>query len=881
MVGPLPAWDAAFAHAAGLGFDGVLLPPIGAPGGSGHLFQLGDPDRPHPALEADGRYGGGARRPWPRRRAALAWRSTSTSCWTARRAMGGWWRSIRSGSRRRQSDAPPRPAAGAGGAAASGPARLADEGVAVGARRLVGRRGSAPMPRRAWRGSAATRRRACRPRSGGASPPRCRSAASWPGPPGLPARDLRLLAGAGFAATFNSLAWWDGREGWYAEEAFRLAAVAPAISTVESPFGPRLASVDEDPALAERAGAAAPAPGRRHRRRAAGADGLRVRRAPAARSGAGAAGGLAGAAAPGRSSTCRTRCARRMRGWRPSRRGPSELRPLSGPGAPVTALLRADAADVRRATRARGSCWRIPTGSARPRCGWRRCWPGAAGFARFRPLLPDDGRGAGAGQRGAARTRRGAAVRGRGAAPGAAPGRGAEAASRRRAAGGGRGRARRARAAHRDRGRGAGRGWRALRGEARGGRDRRGHRRPDLRRAREAGRGPPVARGGRDGRGRRRGWSRSATTAGPPRFPLLRMGRYVFVVEAWRDAFATFLDEITKKHAAGVPIALELEEGRLLVAAAAERAGGELAAVASRLKNAVEAERLAVLTAPETAALMAAGRRPALPRAQPRDAAWRRSGSARASRAGTRCSRAARAASTERHGTFRDVIAKLPRVRAMGFDVLYFTPIHPIGTRLPQGAQQHPDAGAGRSRQPLRHRQPGGRARRAASGARHLRGLPGAARGGGGARAGTGARLRHPVQPGPSLAPRAQGLVRLAAGRLAPLRREPAEEVPGHRQRRFLQGGRGALALDRAPRRGAVLVRAGRQAVPRGQPAHQALPVLGVDDRRHPRPLPGRGVPGRGLHPAEDHGPARQDRLLAVLHLLHLAEREAGDPAST
>jgi starch synthase (maltosyl-transferring) len=32
-----------------------------------------------------------------------------------------------------------------------------------------------------------------------------------------------------------------------------------------------------------------------------------------------------------------------------------------------------------------------------------------------------------------------------------------------------------------------------------------------------------------------------------------------------------------------------------------------------------------------------------------------------------------------RHGTFRDVIRHLPRIRAMGFDVLYFPPIHPIG----------------------------------------------------------------------------------------------------------------------------------------------------------------------------------------------------------
>ncbi len=31
------------------------------------------------------------------------------------------------------------------------------------------------------------------------------------------------------------------------------------------------------------------------------------------------------------------------------------------------------------------------------------------------------------------------------------------------------------------------------------------------------------------------------------------------------------------------------------------------------------------------------------------------------------------------HGTFRDCIARLPEIAALGFDVIYFTPIHPIG----------------------------------------------------------------------------------------------------------------------------------------------------------------------------------------------------------
>ena len=37
------------------------------------------------------------------------------------------------------------------------------------------------------------------------------------------------------------------------------------------------------------------------------------------------------------------------------------------------------------------------------------------------------------------------------------------------------------------------------------------------------------------------------------------------------------------------------------------------------------------------------------------------------------------------HGTFADCEARLPYVKEMGFDVLYFPPIHPIGTAFRKG----------------------------------------------------------------------------------------------------------------------------------------------------------------------------------------------------
>lgn len=47
------------------------------------------------------------------------------------------------------------------------------------------------------------------------------------------------------------------------------------------------------------------------------------------------------------------------------------------------------------------------------------------------------------------------------------------------------------------------------------------------------------------------------------------------------------------------------------------------------------------------------------------------------------------------HGTLKDVEAQLPEVRAMGFDILYMPPIHPIGTAFRKGKNNSTTAEAG------------------------------------------------------------------------------------------------------------------------------------------------------------------------------------------
>jgi starch synthase (maltosyl-transferring) len=168
-------------------------------------------------------------------------------------------------------------------------------------------------------------------------------------------------------------------------------------------------------------------------------------------------------------------------------------------------------------------------------------------------------------------------------------------------------------------------------------------------------------------------------------FPLTRIGRYVYTIHGWRDLFAAWRYEVAKKHDAGLDLSLELEEGRRLIEAAAKQAKGEakkamqgtLAAIAAAGER--PGELLALMLDEAFGALMAThGPRTNLSsygrelevvvnRTRAEVAAW------------YELMPRSMADDPKVHGTFRDVIDKLPYVQGMGFDVLYFTPIHPIG----------------------------------------------------------------------------------------------------------------------------------------------------------------------------------------------------------
>jgi starch synthase (maltosyl-transferring) len=181
-------------------------------------------------------------------------------------------------------------------------------------------------------------------------------------------------------------------------------------------------------------------------------------------------------------------------------------------------------------------------------------------------------------------------------------------------------------------------------------------------------------------------------------FTVDRLGRFEYTVVAWRDLFRTWRDEITKKVAADLDVALELREGAALVAeAAASAEGADHAALSARAAAVEDAgsagERFSLLMDEALLALM--------DRAAPRTHLSRYERvleivvdrPAAAFAAWYEMFPRSQSPKPGRHGTFRDVIRRLPYVRDLGFDVLYFTPIHPIGRTHRKGRNNTLTAG--------------------------------------------------------------------------------------------------------------------------------------------------------------------------------------------
>jgi starch synthase (maltosyl-transferring) len=160
-------------------------------------------------------------------------------------------------------------------------------------------------------------------------------------------------------------------------------------------------------------------------------------------------------------------------------------------------------------------------------------------------------------------------------------------------------------------------------------------------------------------------------------------GWWEYAIVAWVDRFGTWRDELRKKHEGGLDVSSELAEGAQLLRDAADR--GE-AMVAPRLRAtadvltgaAGQAERVAAALQDDLAADMAAADE--RPHAITSETFRARVERVRA-RTGAWYELFPRSYSPDpaRGATLTEAARRLPAVAAMGFDVVYLPPIHPIG----------------------------------------------------------------------------------------------------------------------------------------------------------------------------------------------------------
>jgi starch synthase (maltosyl-transferring) len=167
-------------------------------------------------------------------------------------------------------------------------------------------------------------------------------------------------------------------------------------------------------------------------------------------------------------------------------------------------------------------------------------------------------------------------------------------------------------------------------------------------------------------------------------FALDEIGRYQYAIRAYPDRFRSWLDEVQKKQQAGQDLASELQEGRLIIGEAKERASGEdRAALTTLLRRLAacrdQAKAVEVVSEKEIGLIMDrypdekwfASYEPVLEvvvdRTLARFAGWYEMFPRSQGRVPGRGS------------TFRDCEERLPEIKGMGFDVIYLPPIHPIG----------------------------------------------------------------------------------------------------------------------------------------------------------------------------------------------------------
>jgi starch synthase (maltosyl-transferring) len=184
-------------------------------------------------------------------------------------------------------------------------------------------------------------------------------------------------------------------------------------------------------------------------------------------------------------------------------------------------------------------------------------------------------------------------------------------------------------------------------------------------------------------------------------FPVSDVGRYRYTVEAWVDPFKTWRRELVARYRAGQDIAVEVLVGAELAEAVADRTRD--AETATRLRtwarvlrtesdpdrrfSTAEDTDIAALAmaAPDPSTVLRFGRELAVVVDRPlaRFSAW------------YELFPRSTAAEPGAHGTLRTTSERLAEIAALGFDIVYLPPIHPIGRAARKGRNNAVEAAPG------------------------------------------------------------------------------------------------------------------------------------------------------------------------------------------
>jgi starch synthase (maltosyl-transferring) len=181
-------------------------------------------------------------------------------------------------------------------------------------------------------------------------------------------------------------------------------------------------------------------------------------------------------------------------------------------------------------------------------------------------------------------------------------------------------------------------------------------------------------------------------------FVVTEMGRYLYTVKAWVDRFQSWRRDLAKRVEAGQEVEVNLRVGAEIMEEAGKRAAGTDSLKLREWAQTLQAppgagEKIRLALDEETAALM--DKYPeahlattyekelavVVDRTKARFSAW--------------YEMFPRSCSSQpgKHGTFQDCEARLSYIAAMGFDVLYLPPIHPVGRIHRKGKNNVPAAG--------------------------------------------------------------------------------------------------------------------------------------------------------------------------------------------